>query len=97
MSDKFDKRLAPSGDAIASAVGDETVILQLKNGAYFGLDAVGTRIWELLKEGLSPTAICARMEQEYDVAPDVLEADVRRLLGELEANEIVAEQGRAEH
>lgn len=96
MSDKFDKKLAPSDDAIASAVGDETVILQLKNGAYFGLDAVGTRIWALLKEGHSPAAICAQMADEYDVAPEVLEADVRRLLGELEANEIVAETGRAD-
>lgn len=96
MNDEFDRRLAPSSDAIASPVGDETVILQLKNGAYFGLDAIGTRIWELLKEGRSPAAICAQMAGEYDIAPDVLEADVRRLLGELEANEIVAEQGRAD-
>ena len=96
MSDIFDKKLAPSGDAIASPVGDETVILQLKNGAYFGLDAVGTRIWELLKEGHDPAAICEQMAGEYDVAPEVLEADVRRLLGELEANEIVAETGRAD-
>lgn len=94
MSDDMDKRLAPSGDAIASAVGDETVILQLKNGAYFGLDAVGTRIWELLKEGTAPADICARMADEYDVAPDVIEADVRRLLGELEANELIAEPDR---
>ena len=91
MSDDFDKKLAPSGDAIASPVGDETVILQLKNGAYFGLDAVGTRIWELLKEGRSTAAICAQMAGEYDVAPDVLETDVRRLLADLKANEIVVE------
>ena len=96
MTDIFEKRLSPSGDAIASAVGDETVILQLKTGAYFGLDAIGTRIWQLLKEGDRPAAICAQLAREYDVARDVLEADVRRLLGELEANEIVAEAGRAD-
>lgn len=96
MSDIFKKKLIPSGDAIASPVGDETVILHLKNGAYYGLDAVGTRIWELLKEGHDPATICATMADEYDVAPDVLEADVRRLLGELEASEIVAEPGRAD-
>ena len=96
MSNKVDKRLEPSGDAIASSVGDETVILQLKNGAYFGLDAVGTRIWELLKEGHGPDAICAQMAEEYDVAPGQLDADVRRLLGELESNEIVADAGRAD-
>ena len=96
MSDDFDKKLAPSSDAIASPVGDETVILQLKNGAYFGLDAVGTRIWELLKEGRSTAAICEQMGREFDVAPDVLEADVRRLLAELEANQIVVGPGSAD-
>lgn len=95
MSDIFDKKLAPSGDAIASPVGDETVILQLKNGAYFGLDAIGTQIWEMLKDGVAPAAICARLGEEYDVAPEVLEADVRRLLEELEANEIVDDAGNA--
>ena len=60
MSDIFDKKLAPSGDAIASAVGDETVILHLKNGAYYGLDAIGTRIYGLLKDGHAPAAICAQ-------------------------------------
>ncbi len=95
MSDIFEKRLSPSGDAIASPVGDETVILQLKNGTYFGLDAVGTRIWEMLKDGAAPAAICAQLGKEYDVAPDVLEADVRRLLEELRANEIVEDAGTA--
>lgn len=94
MSEHSGKHLAPSSDAIASAVGDETVILQLKNGAYFGLDAVGTRIWELLKEGIGPADICVRMADEFDVAPEVLEADVQRLLGELEANELLAEPDR---
>ncbi len=96
MSDIFDKKLAPSGDAIASAVGDETVILHLKNGAYYGLDAVGTRIFALLKEGHDPAAICARMVEEYEASPEMIEADVRRLLGELEANDIVADTARTD-
>ncbi len=95
MTDLFTKRLAPSGDAIASAVGDETVILQLKNGTYFGLDAIGTRIWRMLNDGVTATVICDRLGEEYDVAPDVLEADVRRLLAELQANEIIDDAGDA--
>lgn len=95
MTDIFDRKLAPSCDAIASAVGDETVILQLKNGTYFGLDAIGTRIWQLLKDGTSPAQIVALLGEEYDVAPDALEADVRRLLGEMRDNDIIDEAGGA--
>ena len=32
-------------------VGDETVILDLASGTYFGLDPVGARIWALMGEG----------------------------------------------
>lgn len=89
MSRKDEKRLSPSSEAIASAVGDETVILHLKTGAYYGLDPVATRIYQLLKEGRSPAAICAQMVEEYDVSQTVIEADVKRLLAELEETQIV--------
>jgi len=29
----------------------ETVILDLDSGTYFGLDEVGTRVWQLLAQG----------------------------------------------
>lgn len=83
--------LTPSPDAAESKVGDETVILHLKSGTYFGLDATGTRIWALLKEGLPPAAICDRLAQEYDVERQVAEADLRDFLGELRANDILVD------
>lgn len=93
MTDMFELEFSLSPDAIASAVGDETVILQLRNGTYFGLDAIGTRIWQLLGEGVAPAEICTRLGEEYDVAPARLEADVRHLLRELRDNAIVEEGG----
>ena len=53
MTDILDRHLAPSPDAAESAVGNETVILHLVNGTYYGLDPVGTRIWGLIKEGVA--------------------------------------------
>lgn len=91
MTDILEARLAPSPDAAESAVGDETVILHLKSGTYFGLDPVGTRIWELLKQGLRPLDICKRIVADYGVAGDVAEADARRFLTDLKANGIVEE------
>lgn len=91
MTDIMQQRLAPSSDAVESRVGDETVILHLKNSTYYGLDPVGTRIWALLKDGLAPTEICERIAEEYGVAPDVAEADARKFLDDLKANGIVEE------
>jgi hypothetical protein len=36
---------------MARTVGDETVILDLANGTYYGLDPVGARMWQLMSEG----------------------------------------------
>lgn len=67
------------------------MILHLKSGTYFGLDATGTRIWALVKDGVAPAAICDRLTQEFDVTAEAAEADVRRFLGELKANHILVD------
>lgn len=89
MTDILKESLAPSPDAVESKVGDETVLLHLKSGTYFGLDPMGTRIWAMLKEGVEVAAICGRLTQEFEVEAEVAEADVRRFLGELKANNIL--------
>ena len=91
MSDIFDEALVPSVDAVESAVGDETVILHLKSGTYFGLDPMGTRIWAMLKAGVPTADICKRLCEEFDVTQDVVEADARRFLSELKANDILVD------
>ena len=65
---------------MARKVGEETVVLNLESGIYFGLDSVGTRIWELLTEGNSFTEICDTMTEEFNVDRDTLEEDVKELV-----------------
>lgn len=67
----------------------ETVLLNLESGVYYGLDPVGTRVWQLLLQGQTIAEICGTMIDEYDVAPDVLRDDVLRLVGELRERGIV--------
>ena len=92
MTDILHRPLAPSADAVESAVGDETIILHLTKGIYFGLDAMGTRIWALLKDGMDPLAICERLSADYGTTREIVETDVREFLGELQANDIVVER-----
>lgn len=91
MTDILNSRLVPSDQAIESRVGDETVLLHLENGTYYGLDAVGTRIWEMLKEGMALLSICEAVALEYGVASEAVEADARRFLGDLKAHDILVD------
>jgi len=87
--DILNSPLIPSEQAIESSVGDETVLLNLENGTYYGLDPVGTRIWALLKEGKTPAEICPLLVAEYEVEPEVIENDLRRFLTDLKEHGIV--------
>ena len=76
-------KLAIPPQVMARTVGDETVILDLASGTYFGLDPVGARIWALMGERKTLAEICATMLEEYEVEREKLETDVLRLSGEL--------------
>jgi hypothetical protein len=89
MTDILQQRLKASPDAFASAVGDETVLLQVKRGVYYGLDAVGTRIWVGLNDGQAPAEICQQIAAEHGVPIETVEADARTFLQDLKANDIV--------
>jgi hypothetical protein len=68
---------------MARQVGEETVILDLASGTYFGLDPVGARIWQLLGEGRTLAEVCESMLAEYEVSRDEIERDVNELLAAL--------------
>jgi hypothetical protein len=75
---------------IARQVGDETVLLDLASGTYFGLDPVGARIWQLIETGKSLREVCDQMVEEYDVARQVLEQDTLALARDLVEKKLIS-------
>ena len=74
---------------MARQLGEETVILDLESGTYFGLDPVGARIWQLMKEGKSLAEICDVMLNEYEVSREKLERDASALAQDLAARNLI--------
>lgn len=89
VSDVLEARWRISDQAIANAVADETVILHLGNGNYFGLNPIGARLWSGLEAGEKPIAIFQSLLETYDVAPEELALDLRALLDEMIANNLI--------
>ena len=75
---------------LARHVGDETVILDLASGTYFGLDAVGARIWQLVSDGMSFAEIRDVMLAEYDVSLADIERDIAALAANLQSYGLIA-------
>lgn len=89
MSDLLQSRWRISDQAVANAVADETVILHLGNGTYFGLDPIGARLWEAIAAGELPASIRDAVLEAYDVTPEQLDADLRALLDDLAGNGLI--------
>jgi len=88
-------RMRLSEDVMARRLGDETVLLDIASGTYFGLDGAGSRIWQLLEEGCSMAEICSALRAEFDVDADVAARDVAALLDELAERRLIQPATRA--
>ena len=62
-----DTRVVVSRDAVSAELERETVILGMHDGVYYGLDPVGTRIWQLAASPTTLGAIADALVAEYDV------------------------------
>lgn len=83
-------KVAIPEQVMARQVGEETVILDLASGTYFGLDCVGARIWQLMTEGRALAEVCATMLAEYEVTREDVERDVLSLAEELRAKQLIS-------
>ena len=81
--------LVPAKGVSCIRHGDRTVLLDFQSGQYYGLDEVGTRVWDLLQSGTSAHQVAEQLEREYAAPRAVLEADVRALLMELHSAGLV--------
>lgn len=80
----LDNTFTLSRDAVFRDLDGEAVILDLVSGTYFGLNAVGARIWQLMERHGGLRAVYEDLCREYDATPDVLERDLLALVSRLE-------------
>jgi hypothetical protein len=83
-------KIERKGDWLSAQVGDELVMMSAEQGHYIGLSEVGARVWALIAEPAELDDICAQLQREFDVAPDVCRSEVSAFLGQLAAQNAVA-------
>lgn len=75
--------LVPASHVMTCEVGGELIMLDHDHGCYFGLGPVGTRVWNLLSDGLPLAAVCEEIVREFDVTYDEASRDLLALAEDL--------------
>ncbi len=83
-------RVVASPDQVSAALSGESVILGMSDGVYYGLDSVGTRVWELLTEPRTLGEIAATIEAEFDVTAERAAADLLVFANDLAAHGLLS-------
>jgi hypothetical protein len=77
---------------LTTVVDDELIGMSVEQGACYGLNGVGTRIWDLLAEPRSVDSLCDELTREYAVEREQCFAEVVGLLEELRSEGLLAVQ-----
>jgi len=85
MTLSLDATVQIPDDVVFRELDGEAVILNLDTGMYFGLDAVGTRIWQLLDTHKTLRRTLEALEAEFDAPVERLESDLTAFVGALHA------------
>jgi len=82
----FLERTAVPPHVLVRFLDRESVLLNLQTEQYFGLDEIGTRMWQLLTTAPNVDAAYQDLLAEFDVEPETLRANLTELLGRLVEN-----------
>ncbi len=78
--------LVTQGDEqIATELDSTVVMMSVKQGKYYGLDSVGSRIWNLLEQPRRIMEVCAIIQDEFAVERETCERDVLEFIDRLVA------------
>ena len=77
-------RLSRAQDLISTELDEETVLMSIDAGAYFGLKGPAQTIWNNLETPLTFAALVDRLVREYAVSQETCSEDLQQFLTRME-------------
>lgn len=92
MSEQQNNSAIKVGKGVRETVNqDGAVLLDIEQGLCFSLNPIGTRIWEMVKDGRSVAEITDALQLEYRLPRSQLVSDVSDFLKQLEEKRLIGE------
>ncbi|WP_223891643.1 PqqD family protein [Sulfurovum sp. TSL6] len=79
----LNQKITFADTVFAQEVDGEMVLLDMESENYFGLDEVGTAIWQTMQEYGTLQEVFNTMLEQYDVEEEVLEKDLSDFIEKL--------------
>jgi len=79
----FSDRVEVPNYVMVRLLGDESVLLNMKAEIYYGLDATGTRMWQVLITSSSIEKAYEELLAEFDVGEALLSRNLTDLIAQL--------------
>ena len=89
MSISFTDQISIKPDTLVNVISGESVLLNLSSDAYFGLDQIGTDMWQCLTAERTIQAAYEKLLDEYDVDAETLRADLTSFVEKLVEHQLV--------
>jgi len=77
-------RVKARQEQVSCDLGDEAVVLNLEDGAYYGLNEVAARVWKLVQEPRTVVEIRDSLLEVYEVNIDSCTQDLLILIAQLQ-------------
>ena len=77
-------RLIRAEQMPATKLDEETVLMSIDAGAYYGLKGPAQSIWEFLEAPRTFSGVVEELVKSYKVSPEQCAEDLQRFLGEME-------------
>ena len=85
----LNKKVTFADTVFAQEVDGEMVLLDMESENYFGLDEVGTSIWQSMQENAVLSEVFKNLLAQYDVGEEVLENDLKVFVEKLQESGLV--------
>lgn len=79
----------PAASVTTATIDGQTSVLDLSRDRYYGLDDVGTAVWDMVRQERTFEEIVDGLARQYDVATSDLERDVGAFLVDLRSRRLV--------
>jgi len=76
-------------EIIHSSMDDEVVMMSVDQGLFFGVDKIGTHIWNLLETPAKVENLIEKLMAHYDVDPELCKHDTLLFLNDMLVKRVI--------